>query len=360
MAWPDPVISDLAVRFSFGRQAIVAIGTGVLLAMVGATACSVGGSAGATSARAAPRWSAPAAVAGVARFNAVSCPVAGACVAVSDKQAAVYADGGWSVPVTIESGRAQINASPAFAKLGPTLAAISCPSASFCVAVDDAGRTLTFNGRRWSAPARVDPAGLVAVSCLSQRFCVAVDATGEALAWSGARWSAPRVLPGGPQLVALSCVSGPWCMAVDGAGSDAFVFQGGRWRDAGAGAAPGDLAVHGGSEPEVPSGVACSPSRACAVVDNFGVAWAWSRGAWSTGDQFDPQLLDASDHVSCPSSGFCVALDESGVASMWNGSAWSAGKLIAAPGQFEPSGLSCATARFCMAVLTDGRALRYS
>ena len=36
------------------------------------------------------------------------------------------------------------------------LSSVSCPSASFCVAVDAGGNALTFNGSSWSAPAKID------------------------------------------------------------------------------------------------------------------------------------------------------------------------------------------------------------
>ena len=53
---------------------------------------------------------------------------------------------------------------------------MSCPSASFCVAVDDDGNAFTYNGSSWSTPSRIDTIGdLTSVSCPSSSFCVAVD-----------------------------------------------------------------------------------------------------------------------------------------------------------------------------------------
>ncbi|MGO9753792.1 MAG: hypothetical protein ACLP8S_07780 [Solirubrobacteraceae bacterium] len=329
-----------------------------------AGACGVSSSTGTAHApsgstpAAAASWSAPVKVAGVKSLNAVSCPVAGRCVAVADKQAVVYADGAWSAPVTIESGHPQINAPPATAKLGPLLATVSCASPAFCVAGDDAGRMLTFDGTHWTRGKLVDPAGVADISCATASFCGAVDDPGDALIWNGSDWSAPRQLPGGPQLAAISCTTGSFCMAIDGAGNDAYTLQDGRWSDAGSGSAPANLAAHGGSEPETPIGVGCSAPSACAVVDNFGVAWAWMKGGWGAGYQFDTQLLDQANYVACPSSSFCIALDEIGVYSTWRGGLWSSGKAVEGGHPF-PTGLSCSSARFCMAVDTAGRALRY-
>ena len=57
------------------------------------------------------------------------------------------------------------------------LDSVSCPTASFCVAVDGNGNALTRPGRgaRWSGPDNIDPiAGiLTSVSCASPSSCVA-------------------------------------------------------------------------------------------------------------------------------------------------------------------------------------------
>jgi hypothetical protein len=69
---------------------------------------------------------------------------------------------------------------------------VSCPSASFCVAVDAYGNGVTFNGSSWTAPANIDATnGLTSVSCPSASFCVAVDGAGNALTFNGSAWAAP-------------------------------------------------------------------------------------------------------------------------------------------------------------------------
>jgi hypothetical protein len=83
------------------------------------------------------------------------------------------------------------------------LASVSCPSSSFCVAVDYSGNALTFNGSSWSAPASIDPAGLLSVSCTTASFCVAVG--DNALTFNGSSWSAPASIDGVNSLVAVSC-----------------------------------------------------------------------------------------------------------------------------------------------------------
>ncbi len=103
------------------------------------------------------------------------------------------------------------------------LDSVSCPSASFCAAVDVTGYALTWNGTSWSRPvwsatSPADPHGgaLAAVSCASALFCVAVDGDGRALVWDGRGWSVPvAVDPDGGGLTAVSCPSAWSCVAVD-------------------------------------------------------------------------------------------------------------------------------------------------
>jgi hypothetical protein len=64
--------------------------------------------------------------------------------------------------------------------------AVSCPSVSFCVAVDDHGQVLTstnpFAGaRHWQADDGDTGRALTALSCPSASVCVAVDAQGNAV-----------------------------------------------------------------------------------------------------------------------------------------------------------------------------------
>ncbi len=72
----------------------------------------------------------------------------------------------WSVPRSIDPNG--------------NFASVSCPSSSFCVAVDSSGDVSTYNGVSWSSPKVIDPSGvLVSVSCPTVRFCVAVDYAGK-------------------------------------------------------------------------------------------------------------------------------------------------------------------------------------
>ncbi len=115
----------------------------------------------------------------------LSCATADACVAVGDSNAAFYDGSRWSAVAAIDPE------SPP----GPMgLQAVSCPTTTFCVAVDGAGNALSFDGHRWSKPSAIDPShtsyfGLTSVSCPTASFCVAVDGLGHAFAFSRAHWA---------------------------------------------------------------------------------------------------------------------------------------------------------------------------
>ncbi len=302
------------------------------------------------------RWSAPVPVPGVRSINAVSCPVAGWCLVVTNKQYLVYDHGTWSPPRTIEFGHPKTMEPPAIAKLAPLLNSVSCVSRNLCRAGDDAGRIFTFDGRRWTHSGSIDIDGVGELSCESASFCAALDDNGGLLMFNNGRWSVPSNGPGGN---AISCTAGPFCMAVDSGNGDNWVYEGSRWHDAGAGTLPTNLALHGGSEPEVPDAVACASPDLCAVVDNFGVAWVWSDGVYSAGYQFDPGLLDVGSSVACPSSQLCRVIDGNDMASTWNGHSWS--RRLSVDGRDAGvEDLSCPGAQFCMAVDGAGRALIWS
>src|SRR6185437_4341052 len=72
-----------------------------------------------------------------------------------------------------------------------------------------------------------------AVSCPSASFCMAVLQSGYAAIYDGARWSKPAVLSssvGEPDSV--SCPTVTFCMAVDARDSSAFLFNGSTWSSA--------------------------------------------------------------------------------------------------------------------------------
>ena len=110
--------------------------------------------------------------------------------------ALIYNGSSWTAPASIDGS------------LG--LNSVSCPSSSFCMAVDFSGNALAYNGSVWTAPALVGGThSLGSVSCPSSSFCAALDFTGLAITYDGSSWAAPVVSPTSDSLVMSLPVSRP-------------------------------------------------------------------------------------------------------------------------------------------------------
>ena len=172
----------------------------------------------------------PAALGGV-RLDAVSCPSMRSCFAVGSDgcESLVERWNGarWTVLPTPDDGDCTKRGTGA-----PSLAGVSCASASMCVAVgtvqalneSQVDRPLTerWDGSRWSTQRTSAIAS--AVSCPASRSCTAVGVEpplvdGEH--WNGRRWTSqtlpvPRTRTLGWSLDAVSCPSLAICIAVGG------------------------------------------------------------------------------------------------------------------------------------------------
>jgi hypothetical protein len=61
------------------------------------------------------------------------------------------------------------------------LTGVSCPTPTFCRAVDSLGRVFGYDGTTWSAGTQIDSGhALTAISCPTVSYCVAVDNDGRA------------------------------------------------------------------------------------------------------------------------------------------------------------------------------------
>ena len=71
------------------------------------------------------------------------------------------------------------------------LTGVSCPTPTFCRAVDSIGRVFGFNGTTWSKGTLIDNGhALSSVSCPSVSYCVAVDRSGQAFVSAAATGAA--------------------------------------------------------------------------------------------------------------------------------------------------------------------------
>ena len=97
---------------------------------------------------------------------------------------------------------------------------MSCPTPTFCTAIDGWGQAFTYNGSLWSGPAGPENSGdLQAISCTASHFCAVVDLSGNVLTFDGATWAGPTYID--PQVQAsygftgVSCPTAAFCAAVD-------------------------------------------------------------------------------------------------------------------------------------------------
>jgi hypothetical protein len=149
-------------------------------------------------------------------FRRVSCPSASLCVAAGAQggTVAVSTSGAKQWQLTYVESPAAMNGS-----LTPAVNDVSCPTNSFCAAVDEVGNVITTHhpaggAKRWH---RARPDGrrfLSSISCASASFCAVLEQRGYVLFSSrptgGARsWYRAKV---GKGLTGLSCPSARLCV----------------------------------------------------------------------------------------------------------------------------------------------------
>ena len=281
---------------------------------------------------------------------------------------------------------------------------VSCPTSTWCMAVDMSGQALQWNGTSWSAPKIVAPEpdelgnhwmGFRSVSCPSTHFCLASLIDNRLATWRDGTWS---VISTSWYFGDISCWSEAACgLVVVGAPGTSYDFA--RWSngtisgavDVGAGS-EGNLScptstcflgrVNGSpavsrvyrisgttvtnhrlvsSDWEHPS-VSCTSATWCMVTSSDQFA-TMSGSTWSgMRDLEQANGLDVREPVlSCASPTSCVAVGISnpGVgAARWNGSTWSVRSIGA--GWNTDRRVDCATTSACMVVDTRGRFNRWT
>ena len=293
----------------------------------------------------------------------VSCPTTTWCAAVDQKgHAYIYSNGTWSPPDLVDPG------SSADADLGAgEFDGISCPSTTFCMAVSYLDGFATYNGTTWTAMSThhvsgaIPNASFTGVSCSTSTFCAVSDfLSGEAVVYNAGAWSviAGPGAGGGQGMPTVSCLLGTkTCMMVDNDGNYVTTTDGSSWT------AP----TTSGIDPSPVDnyyGVACLASNTqCMVVDSDGDAGMGFHGVtWTQFGNIDASTtFDSLQSASCdPSGAICVAIDFDGNALVYTASSqtWSA------PSHYDskavPTSISCPSTTWCMAVDAGGYAYQFN
>ncbi|HLH99733.1 MAG TPA: hypothetical protein VKV06_03040 [Acidimicrobiales bacterium] len=266
---------------------------------------------------------------------------------------------------------------------GDELKAVSCSSATFCMAVGDqliqgpdyqyeSAVAEAWNGTKWRPVAMANPSGgasesdfyvIGAVSCVSRTACVAVgNVEGRTLlhtlaeVWNGTTWRTTAAVAAGnePALASVSCVSATDCMAVGDytqigtarGRALAEKWNGTSWT----------RTLHSSTVASLGT-VSCPSASLCFAGGRMlsGIE-RWNGQRWTltaTNAVTAPLLSCASTHhclaVGCPNSGTCL---RSGLQNSyaWNGSTWRQVTTNGAKRQNLLQSLSCVSATSCTAV----------
>jgi hypothetical protein len=275
------------------------------------------------------------------------------------------------------------------------LAAVSCPKASACVAVGHsrnahgniAPLAKSWNGHTWTGRYVPRPAGaiyatLTALSCTSATYCIAVgdyvarlgapNTTRLAARWNGKSWKL-ILSTGAGFLDAVSCSAYDACTAVGGTNPDTGDYVSTpvaeRWNDHSW--AGERVPVFPGPSGIAFTGVACTSARWCVAVGydfNLGdmskpISARWTpSSAWKAEPISPPPAppnttftFTITGAVSCSSSTSCTVIGNSSnsdgdsipMADRWNGRRWT---NLPVPSSIIFGGISCPTAQMCLAV----------
>ena len=250
---------------------------------------------------------------------------------------------GMAAPVA--SGPAGAASSGRLIDPGNSITGVSCPTSTWCMAVDDSGNIMNYDNGTWSAPQLVDTGADVqlgqgefdGVSCPTTAFCLAVSYDNGVSYYTNGSWSPTAFTSlGTTDFSGVSCQSTTFCLASSLHGDGMYEYLGGTsWRSLPEPVMPGtEQSTTPVSCPEA----APSAGPWCMVVDtdnNYSFSYYNMAGI----DFTNPEPISAAvaaagaqlTAVSCTSASFCVAADQtSGYAEEWNGS-WTDDGLIDTP-----------------------------
>ena len=206
--------------------------------------------------------------------------------------------------------------------------------------------SMTVPDLSWASTLMAPPrGGLSDISCPTSSWCAAVDAWGSVVVYSGGLWSAPTALPfttTDRSPANIDCPVAGQCVA--SVGRELARLAGGSWTSLGP--VPGTSAAV--------SGLACWDATSGCMVLNFKT---WSR--WDGQSFTAPVALSSPvgwSDIDCVSASFCVAIGINGISpplyrATWNGSSWTSAVLPRVAGTNSVQHVACPTVAFCL--LTD-------
>ncbi len=271
----------------------------------------------------------------------LSCPTGTFCAAVDESGGALFREEGhWSTPRPVATATG-------------TLQSVSCPTATDCVAVPAASGAVTWNGTSWS---QSDPVttpgdtGLTNISCPTTTFCAGVGTPGIPgpsliTTWDGQRWTAqqtPATGAIGDRLMDVSCATPDFCVAVNLDGK-ILTFDGSRWSGPTASGMPRLTSV------------SCPSARFCMVMGGDSSATDVD-GRWSGAGTIPGFIAPVVAEVSCSSASRCTAIGLNGLAATWTAGHWAPAVRVFTGGYLATVALSCAPSGPCTAVTSKGDA----
>ncbi len=310
------------------------------------TTCFADDSAAQASSSTAPftSWSSPGTLNLPSQINSFSCfslSTSAACQAVDND--------GFSIAITLGVAGVPIY-TPSTVVFDPphTLSSVTCASATYCIAADAAGQTLTYQGGVWSTPSVIStqPLGVREIRCASSPHpytslkCAAVvgDYGAESLDSYRATWLPVTATP---PTYAISCSVQCEYLSADGKSSG----------------------LVSGYLPKLPANaiatdVSCPTGQSnCFAIDSSGYFYASHNDQWYAGPRVEKSAGDVLWALSCPSTRFCVAIDLAGRAYTYNGTKWSGATKVATLGLYS---VSCGSTYFCVASDLLGGAYVYN
>jgi hypothetical protein len=254
-------------------------------------------------------------------LSSISCPSTSRCVIVDSAGHVFTSHDATSRPSTWTSSLVTPHA----------FSGVSCGSSSFCVAIDGGGnafisRDPSRGAGAW-APVHIDSfstadcgkygdgydcqSGVNAISCPTASFCAAVDSSGDEISSADpgggpSAWSGAAIDPDQSSMNGISCPSRSLCVAADGYGGRVITSTD-----------PADAPGAWISTTLAPladvTAVSCASASFCVALGNPDVYTTTDPTGGAS--KWVPTPVDMNSSmtgVSCPSASFCIGVDSAG------------------------------------------------